>query len=291
MELNNIIEAKNLVKMYQNTYALDNVSLNIQKGDIYGLVGENGAGKTTLLRAIAKLIFPKSGILEVKENMVMTSLIEVPSLYLNRTAYDNLYYQSILLGLETSEVDKTLEMIGIQKGSVKVKNFSLGMRQRLAVGMCIMGNPDIILFDEPLNSVDPEGIIDIRNLIKKINEEYGTTIIISSHGLEELSKVANRYGFMRQGKVIKEITKEEIAKSCGSYLSIKVPDANLAAEAIGNKFIFGKVNDTTINIKGDVSVTKVVKILNDAGINIESINTQTIGIENYYIQLMRSYHE
>ena len=204
-----ILETHNLGKRYKNFKALSDLNMHIEKGSIYGLIGKNGAGKTTLIRLICGLQKPTSGnysiygisnlnkkIIEVRKRI--GAIVETPSIYLDLTAKENLKEQYKIVGLPSYDgTDEILELVGLSEtGSKKAKNFSLGMRQRLGIAIALVGNPDLLILDEPINGLDPEGIIEIRELILKLNKEKGITVLISSHYLDELSKIATHYGFV-----------------------------------------------------------------------------------------------
>ena len=193
-----ILEAKGITKKYRQTLALDNVELKLQKGKIYGFIGQNGAGKTTFLRMVTGLAFPTSGELSLwgktgekglqEQRKRIGCIIEGPALYPSMTAYQNLEVQRLQRGIpDKGIIDKTLKMVGLaDTGRKKVRNFSLGMKQRLGIAIALLNTPEFLILDEPINGLDPQGIVDVRNLIKSLNKEYGMTIIISSHILEEL---------------------------------------------------------------------------------------------------------
>ena len=212
--MNDIVRTKKLCKRYKETIALDNVSLHIPQGAIYGLIGNNGAGKTTLMRILSNLQSPSSGTVVKSENIKIGAIIETPALYPTLSAKGNLKYQLKICGCPSKEVKpkiaELLEMVHLKDTRKLVMNYSLGMRQRLALAMALVGNPQFLILDEPLNGLDPEGIKDVRAIIAKLNEEYGVTIMISSHILSELQKVANHYGFLKNGVLIQEFSSSEI---------------------------------------------------------------------------------
>ena len=219
--MNDIIRTQNLCKHYKETIALDNVSLHIPRGAIYGLIGNNGAGKTTLMRILSNLQSPSSGTVVKSENIKIGAIIETPALYPTLSAKGNLKYQLKICGCPSKEVKskiaELLELVHLKEKideideNAFVMNYSLGMRQRLGLAMALVGNPQFLILDEPLNGLDPEGIKDVRAIIAKLNEEYGVTIMISSHILSELQKVANHYGFLKNGVLIQEFSSSEIA--------------------------------------------------------------------------------
>ncbi|MCL1787029.1 MAG: ABC transporter ATP-binding protein [Defluviitaleaceae bacterium] len=235
-----ILKTTNLTKRYGHKAAVDNVSLTINKGDIYGLIGQNGAGKTTLMRMITSLTRPDSGEISLfgqtsevglqKARARMSAIIEVPALYPSLTAEQNLEYYRIQRGIpDKNIIKKALEFVGLtDTGKKKFKNFSLGMKQRLGLALATLNNPDFIILDEPINGLDPMGIVEIRNLIQNLSEK-GITILLSSHILTELSQVATKYAFLHDGKLIKNLTHAQLQEECKRALSILVDDAPKAA--------------------------------------------------------------
>lgn len=204
-----LVKTIELSKQYKNVIALNNISITIPEGAIYGLVGNNGAGKTTLMRLLANLQQPTAGLIETDKALQIGALIEYPALYPLMSARGNLIYQLRLNGYTCkeakAEVSKLLELVQLQDTRKRVMHYSLGMKQRLALALALVGEPDLLILDEPMNGLDPEGIQNMRNLLRRLNEEYGVTILISSHILGELQKVATHYGFLKNGNLIKEI--------------------------------------------------------------------------------------
>ena len=219
--MNYILQTSKLTKKYKNFWALKGLSMQVPKGSIYGLVGKNGAGKTTLIRLICGLQKPTKGgyaLYGIKntDRRISTSrrrmgaVVETPAIYMDMTAEDNLKQQCLILGVPTCDsIPAILELVGLQNtGSKKAKHFSLGMKQRLGIAVALVGNPDFLVLDEPINGLDPQGIIEIRELILKLNREYQITVLISSHILDELSRLATHYGFVDDGRMIKEVSAE-----------------------------------------------------------------------------------
>lgn len=212
--MESIIKTTNLCKQYKETIALDKVSLSIPKGSIYGLIGNNGAGKTTLMRILSNLQSETSGSMEKAENIKVGAIIESPALYPTLSARGNLKYQLKISGCPgkkvKEQVNELLSLVHLPNNRKLVMNYSLGMRQRLALAMALVGNPDFLILDEPLNGLDPEGIKDMRAIIFDLNQKYGVTIMISSHILGELQKVATDYGFLKNGTLIREFSSSDI---------------------------------------------------------------------------------
>ena len=300
--MENIILTNNLTKKYKNKVVVDNVNMHVDKGDVYGFVGENGAGKTTVIRLITGLIQKTSGnyyLFGVKDSdnkintvkSAISAIVESPSLYLNMDARTNLEMQACILGIKLgNRLEEILQLVGL--GSVinekkKAGNFSLGMRQRLGIAMALVGNPKLIILDEPMNGLDPEGIVEIRELILKLNREQGITFIISSHILGELGKVANKYGFIHQGKLIEEVTQEELEERCQNNLELKV---NNLDDGVNILYNIGYTNLKVINnhiiVLGDYDIEKIVINLSQNNIKILSIKSNEEGIEEYYLRLM-----
>lgn len=216
-----IVKTYNLTKDFNNFRALDNVNITINKGDIYGLVGENGAGKSTLIRLISGLMIPTSGSIDL-QNLggfgSLSAIVESPALHPSCSAVMNLKLQCDLLGIKNcnDRIEKVLEIVGLQdliNNNKKVKHFSLGMKQRLAIAMALISNPKFIILDEPMNGLDPLGIMQMRELFIELNQNHNITFLISSHILSELDKVATKYGFISRGKLLLEISADEIHKS------------------------------------------------------------------------------
>ena len=211
-----LIEVKNIHKRYAKYHALDNVSFNIYEGRICGLIGENGAGKTTLIRIISGLIKQDSGEIVGLKGCKLSSIVEAPALHLNLSAYDNLHYQLLLCGENPSheKIEEVLNLVGLADvdSKKKAKDFSLGMRQRLAIGLAIIDSPKLLILDEPINGLDPVGIQEIRNLLQLLSKEHGITILISSHILSEISQIADKIGVIKNGSMIEQVYMKELMK-------------------------------------------------------------------------------
>ena len=300
MENNNIVTCEGISKRYGNHLALNGFSMNVNKGDIYGFVGENGSGKTTVIRILTGLTHKSSGsyslfgVKDTDKNIVnvrkrVGAIVETPSIYPNMTLKDNMKMAGLIYGnTDTNEHLRVLSLVGldsIYNDKRKVTNFSLGMRQRLGIAFSLLSNPELILLDEPMNGLDPEGIVDIRNLILRLNEEKGITFIISSHILSELSLVANKYGIISHGVMLKEITKDELTASLKPELVINLDNIELAYSLLSGEYEVIKFNKG-VKIIGEYKLNEILKLLQDNNINIENVIKVEGDIEKYYLSLI-----
>ena len=295
-----ILRTNTVSKKYTNYYAVDKVSISIQKGEIYGLIGENGAGKSTLMKMIAGLVEPSEGSIELSGNFVPQTeryrigcVIESPALYAELTAKQNLEVFRKAYGLSSKEsVQQILKQVGLSQYENKiVKKFSLGMKQRLAIGVALLGNPDFLILDEPINGLDPTGIQDMRNFLLKLNREEHITIMISSHILGELSKIATKYGIIKNGKLIEEITAKELNEKCQCCLKIKASDTAQAAILI-EKNLHTKnyeiLSDNNIRIFEYVDNPGIVNsLLVNHGISVDECTVTKESLEDYFNEKMR----
>lgn len=297
-----ILQTFGLTKKYGKNTAVNNVSMKIKKGDIYGFIGRNGAGKTTMIRMITGLVTPTKGEIELfsqkgKKNIStglprIGSIIEHPSLYPDFTGYENMELRSKLLGIPDKQIiNRILDTVDLSDvGRKKVKNFSLGMRQRLGLALALLGNPDFLILDEPINGLDPEGIVEMRKLLKRLNEEQGITILISSHILGELSKLATRYGVINNGTLVEEFTAEELKERCKKYLSIKVNDKAKASFVLENVFEtnnYDVMPDNTIKVYDLLDMSGEICLqLAKNGVKIYSIESKGDDLEEYFMKLM-----
>ena len=300
-----VLKLSRITKTYGKVAAVDDVNMTIKKGDIYGLIGKNGAGKTTLLRLVASLAFPDSGEIELFGATTETGLqeartrmgcvIEIPALYPNLTAVQNLEYYQRIKGIpDKSVIQEKLELVGLMDtGKKKFKDFSLGMKQRLGIALALLSNPDFIILDEPINGLDPSGIVEMRELLKKLNTERRITILISSHLLSELSLVATRYGIIDQGKLVKELTEEELREECKQSLVITVDDISKATsvlETVLNVKDFKVFNDSEIRIYDyfdDPSEVNYQLVSN--GVRVINITEIGDSLEDYFMTLTGGY--
>lgn len=297
-----IVSTNNLSKKYGNFFALDNVSININKGDIYGLIGRNGAGKTTLMKVITTLTSKTSGefslfghrdddLSNVKRRI--GALIENAAFFPGMNAYDNLKYYAIQRGIvDLKQIDEALTLVGLDDaGKKKFKNFSLGMKQRLGVALAILDNPDFIILDEPINGLDPIGISELRDVFTKLNEERGITILISSHILSELYQVATKFCIIDKGLVIKELTKEELDKECSKCIVIKVDNTRKASSILEEKLHttnYKVIDKREIRLYDYLEEPeKVNKVLLKNDVDVISINETGISFEDYFKKVIK----
>ena len=294
-----VIKTKELTKAYRNVPAVNKVNINVCKGDIYGLIGKNGAGKTTLMKMICGLAKPTYGTLELFENDNLSEewkrigcMIEQPALYPDMTAKDHLIYYNKLMGIKgDSNIDEILELVGLSgTQNKKTKQFSLGMKQRLSIAIALLGYPDLLILDEPINGLDPTGIKEIRELILRLNKERNITIIISSHILGELSKVATRYGVIEAGNLVEEFTNEQLEQRCKTCIQIEVDDTKKATYVL-DEIIHSKdykvLDEKTIYVYDHLEEKRNINeqlVLN--GVAVEKMNLAGQDLEMYFMELM-----
>lgn len=296
-----IIETKNLTKKYKEHTTLNNVSLNIPRGEIYGLIGENGAGKTTLLKLLTGQILPTYGEMKLfssdqkSAGYRVGSLIENPGIYPRMSARDNLKYKCICLGIHDDHVpEQLLEMVGLgNTGKKATKDFSMGMKQRLGIALALVGNPDLLLLDEPINGMDPQGIVEFRKLFKRLNEDYGMTIVISSHMLDELSRSASSFGILKQGQLITEFTREELEERTRNHLEIISNEVSAIAALLEENMDIHQyqlVEDNTLLLhEGLDKVEEIAKMLFDERILVTGYQLKKASLEDYFLKLTGGY--
>lgn len=289
-----ILKAINITKKYGNKTVLKNVNMTINKGDIYGFIGKNGAGKTTFMRVILSLTCKDSGEVKFFDNksindigLKVGSLIEAPGFYKNATAYENLKRFSYLYNAHESKINEILELVGLNNNKIKVKDYSLGMRQRLGIAISLLGDPEFLVLDEPINGLDPKGIKEIRDLIVKLNKEKNITFLISSHLLDELSKVVTKYGIINNGELIEEVTTKELKDKCKNKLIIEVDDSKKALDVLVKMIPLDDivVNNKTITIKSHIKGSaNINKLLVQSNIMVSSIYSNTESLEDYFMK-------
>lgn len=294
------LEVNALTKSYRGAKALDNLTMHVPKGAIYGFVGKNGAGKTTLIRVICglqpltsgeySLYGKKSGEKGIEQaRRRMGAVVETPSIYLNMTAEDNLKEQYRVLGMPSFKgIPELLALVGLSDtGKKKAKNFSLGMRQRLGIAVALAGNPDFLVLDEPVNGLDPQGIIEVRELILKLNRERQITVLISSHILDELSRIATHYGFIDRGHIVKEIGAEELEKACRKCVRIEVSDSKALVRVLDRMGVkYSILGEYSADIFASVNVTALSLALAEESCEIRSITERDESLESYFINLV-----
>ena len=289
-----MIHTEHLSKRYGTTFAVNDVTMDVEKGSIVGLVGKNGAGKTTLIRLITGLTLPTSGTYSVlpgkkREDTSVAAIVERPSIYNDMSAMDNLRIQCKLLNLACDDdyLQKTLQIVKLDPTSTKkAKNFSLGMKQRLAIAMTLVGKPELLILDEPTNGLDPEGIHDIREIFVDINKTLGATIIVSTHILSELSKFATEYYFMDKGKIIKHCSVEELEHLGAKRLRLTVMDVEKAQTVLSKFGRVDVVSANTVELYGDNQPTQVLLELSKQGVTVTNIINIGDNLEDYFISLL-----
>ena len=289
-----IIETKNLTKQFPNKLAVDHIDMHIKRGDIYGFIGRNGAGKTTAMKLILGLLNPTEGEIKLfgdenlnKARTKIGSLIEDPGLYKNATAFENMKRFSILYGGTDEEIKEILKLVGLDKtGKRKAKEFSLGMKQRLGIAISLLGSPEVLVLDEPINGLDPAGIKEIRDTILELNQKKGVTFLISSHILDELAKITTTYGIINDGR-LEEIDAEELMERCRTNLKIKVSDVEKAIEILKSNNLLNNYNSDkeSITMYDNYDNPALVnELLVKADIKVYELSTSNSGFEDYFIE-------
>ena len=305
MAMEYVLETIGLSKRYKNQWALKDVNMHVEKGDVYGFVGENGSGKTTVIRLITGLIFPTEGGVSlfgtsdksaeiINARKRVGAIVETPSIYLNMSAKTNLQMQSDILGLRNENDEKIKEvlqevgLVELYDSKKKAGNFSLGMRQRLGIAMALLGDPEFIILDEPMNGLDPAGIVEIRELILRLNQQRGITFLISSHILTELALVATKYGIISKGKLVKEISAEDLKKQCRPTLFINAKEKEKLYETVVKSVRAEDVAYTPqgVCIHGEVQLNPLLKNILEEDIEITAVNRREGNIEEYYLSLI-----
>ncbi len=293
-----VLQTYDLTKTYARKNVVDHINLKIRKGDIYGFIGKNGAGKTTTIKMVVGLSAPSSGEFELfgskdfqEGRKKIGTVIENPTLYPYLSARQNIEVQRIMKGVKDKSItDELLQVVGLENtGRKKAKNFSLGMKQRLAIALALVGDPEFLFLDEPINGLDPTGIKDIRELIMKLNKEVGITIMISSHILGELAKIATCYGVISEGRLVDQFTLEELRDKVRSCIKITVNDSEKAVSVLKEKLGISdfEVDDNCIKIYEmlDKSV-KINSALEESNIEVLFLSKEDGDYENYFIRLM-----
>lgn len=295
-----VLETKELTKKYGKFCALNRLSMHVPKGAVYGFVGKNGAGKTTLIRLICGLQTSSEGSFRlygaddsskeiVKSRKRMGAVVETPSAYLDMTAEENLKEQYRILGLPSFEgLPELLELVGLSHtGRKKVKNFSLGMKQRLGIAVALAGDPDFLVLDEPVNGLDPQGMIEMRELLLKLNRERQMTLLISSHILEELSKLATHYGFIDRGRMIREMSAKELEAACRKCMKVEVTDTKALARVLAAKKTEYKIySENSAEIFGKLNISKLALALAEENCELLSVQEKDESLESFFMSLV-----
>ena len=295
-----ILTTDKLCKNYGKNKILKDIDLEIPRGSIFGLIGKNGAGKTTFMRTITGLQNPTSGTYTLsgvkntdpkmnKARRRMGALVESPGIFRNLTAYDNIKLQYINLGLPSYEsIPDLLKMVKLENtGRKPAGKFSLGMKQRLGVAIAMCGDPDILVLDEPINGLDPQGIIEIREMLLNINRDKGTTILISSHILDELGKIATDYAFIDNGRILQSLSADELSRKTRKAARVSVSDTPSMCRVLDNlNFEYEVGPDNTIDIFTDINVTRLVTAASKENVEIFKITENDETLESYFINLI-----
>ena len=295
-----VLQTSGLTKKYRDFQALSGMTMHVPKGAIYGFVGRNGAGKTTLIRLICGLQEPTAGDYTlygirsgskdiVKSRRRMGAVVETPSIYLDMSAEDNLKQQYLILGLPSYDgIPELLELVGLgNTGRKKAKNFSLGMKQRLGIAIALAGDPDFLVLDEPVNGLDPQGIVEMRELLLKLNRERQITILISSHILDELSRLATHYGIIDDGRMVKELSAEELESACRKCVRMEVSDTSALARVLDSMDLEYKIiSVTTADVFAKINVTQLAAALAKENCEVLSMQERDESLESYYLSLV-----
>ena len=295
-----VLQTNALCKHYRSFKALKSLTMNIPKGSIYGFVGKNGSGKTTLIRLISGLQPATSGdfslygvsstsreICSVRRRM--GAVVETPSIYMGMTAAENLREQCRVVGLPSFDnVPELLELVGLaDTGKKKAKNFSLGMRQRLGIALVMVGDPDFLILDEPVNGLDPQGIIEIRELILKLNKECNITVLISSHILDELSRLATHYGFIDGGYMVKEISAGDLEKACRKAIHVEVSDIKAMARALDSINVdYSVTGESSADLFTKMSATRLINAISLENCEVFTMSERDESLESYFVNLV-----
>ena len=295
-----VLKTDNLCKRYKSFKALDGLTMHVPKGSIYGFVGKNGAGKTTLIRLVCGLQLPTDGDFELygirysdpqitKSRRRIGAVVETPAIYSEMSAADNLKQQYRILGMPSFEgIDEILKLVGLSDtGKKKAKDFSLGMRQRLGIAVALCGNPDFLVLDEPINGLDPQGIVEIREMILKLNREKKITVLISSHILDELSRLATHYGFIDSGRIVREMSAEELEAACRKCVRLNVTDTAALARVLDNMgFEYTVIDDTHADLYAKPNITQLSLALSKENCEILAVEEHDESLESFYISLV-----
>ncbi len=295
-----VVRTKGLCKTYGDKRAVDQLSMTVQKGDIYGFIGKNGAGKSTVLKMLASLAAPTAGEIELFGKPLADSvarrrvgiLVESPGLYPKLSAWENMMLKATLLGLADGrkKTEKLLRLTGLlDVGKKQIKQFSMGMKQRLGIAMALLGSPDLLILDEPINGLDPEGMAQVRELLQKLNREEGITVLLSSHILGELHKMATCYGIIRDGRMVQELTARELEEKSQDYLCVRVDDPKTAAVCLEKKL---HITDYEVRPEGELRIfggcegALLSRVFGEQKIGIQELYLHKMDLEEYFLHQM-----
>lgn len=290
-----MIVLRDIIKKYNNKIILNNINLSINKKEIIGLIGENGAGKTTLIKMISGLIKPNEGQLKRESKTTLSTLLDDGGLIPELTAYENIRLKAIRLKVNDNDIKYVMDLLGIAKyGSKKVKNFSLGMKRRTAIALCLLNKPDVLLLDEPINGLDPQGIKDIRNIIENLHKNSDISILVSSHYLDQLSKIATQYVFMSYGKIIENISKSDLENKLINKLIIKVPEHKIdkTKEVMDDYFptsssLIAEFDEGVAYSINKLLNNEVIITLIENNIPVTEIYNEETSLEEYFLELVK----
>lgn len=293
------IETCGLSKAYKATLAVDNLEMHVEQGEIYGFIGRNGAGKSTTMKMLCSLAEPSSGVVRIfghdprdARAARIGALIEDAGLYPNMSAIDNLLCKAFSIGLPNAKAacNELLHLTGLgQTGKKKVRGFSLGMKQRLGLSLALVGSPEILLLDEPMNGLDPEGARDMRDFIVQLAQKKGITVLVSSHVLEQLGRMATRYGVINAGRMVREATAEEVDRECGDYLVLTVQEPEKVVAYLREKLpqhACSLIDDGCVRIEGNADQAEVAAVCAQQGITVEGLYRHRRDLEEYFIAMM-----
>lgn len=294
----NVVETRGLTKSYRGKRAVDRFDLHVAQGDIYGFVGKNGAGKSTVMKMVCGLVTPDEGEIELfggrmgEGALRIGALIEAPGLVPNLTAHENLMAKALAVGVADAPARcrETLALVGLEGvGRKKAKGYSLGMKQRLGLALALVGSPDLLLLDEPLNGLDPEGTRAMRNLIVRLNQTLGVTVVISSHVLDQLDRVATRFGVIAEGRMVREMTSDQMQAECGDSLRVRTADPARTLALLEEAFpqaTLRALPDGALSVTGDYDAAAVSRLLHDTGQTVLELSPVRRDIEDYFVELM-----
>lgn len=291
-----ILTTQNLTKTYGKKDAAKDINIHVREGEIYGLIGRNGAGKTTVMRVISGLSRATSGSYELHgdNKFGVGVLIESPGIYPNLSAEENIRLKCIAMGCnKQSYINELLRTVGLENtGKKKAGSFSLGMRQRLGIALALVGDPKMIVLDEPINGLDPQGIVEVRQTLERLKEEKGITIMISSHILDELGKLADSYGIIHEGRLLDEFTTDELNERCGQYVKIKTDDNDRAVSLIKKMGYEAHIaDDHAIRVENAIDDTIAInKQLVGSGVGVTELYIKNISLEDYYLSVTGGNH-